>query len=288
MNKNDAVKVIEEFQKKEITGHKIYAYLARKEKNVGNRRILNKISDDELEHYRTWRTYTNKDVEHDALEYWKYVFISNVFGITFAIRFMENGERLDQKAYYKVKSDFPEALDIMKDEERHENELISLINEEKLEYMGSVVLGLNDALVELTGALAGMSLALQNMRIVALAGLITGIAAALSMAASEYLSQKADGNNNALKASTYTGIAYIITVALLVLPFFIFNILLHAVSTMLATALLIIAVFTYFVSVVKAQSFRKKFVEMATISLGVALISFIIGIAMKMFLSVEV
>ena len=40
-------------------------------------------------------------------------------------------------------------------EEEHERELIALIDEERLRDMGSVVLGLNDALVEFTGMLAG-------------------------------------------------------------------------------------------------------------------------------------
>ena len=51
----------------------------------------------------------------------------------------------------------------------------------RLEYMGSVVLGLNDALVEFTGALAGFTLALSDSRLTALTGSITGIAAALSI-----------------------------------------------------------------------------------------------------------
>ena len=68
-----------------------------------------------------------------------------------------------------------------------------MIREKQLDYVGSIVLGLNDALVELTGALAGLTLALQNTRLIAIAGLITAIAASFSMAASEYLSNKSDG-----------------------------------------------------------------------------------------------
>ena len=85
--------------------------------------------------------------------------------------------------------------------------------------MGAMVLGLNDALVELTGTIAGLSFALQDTRVVALSGIITGVSATLSMAASNYLAERADGNENALKSSLYTGIAYLITVALLVLPY---------------------------------------------------------------------
>ena len=103
--------------------------------------------------------------------------------------------------------------------------------------MGSMVLGMNDALVELTGTLAGLSLAMQNTRIIALSGLITGISATLSMASSEFLSAKSEGNENALKSCIYTGIAYLITVTLLILPYLIFppQAWIWALATMLVT-----------------------------------------------------
>ena len=46
-----------------------------------------------------------------------------------------------------------------------------MLDEERLRYIGSVVLGLNDALIELTGALAGLTLALQNTQLNLLLGL---------------------------------------------------------------------------------------------------------------------
>jgi uncharacterized membrane protein YdjX (TVP38/TMEM64 family) len=85
--------------------------------------------------------------------------------------------------------------------------------------VGSIVLGLNDALVELTGTLAGLTFALQRGSIVAISGIITGIAAAFSMAASDYLASKAEGDPRAKKSAIYTGAAYLVTVVLLVLPY---------------------------------------------------------------------
>jgi len=97
---------------------------------------------------------------------------------------------------------------------------IDMIDEERLRYVGSMVLGLNDALVELTGALAGLTLALQNTRLVAMTGLITGVAGSLSMAASEYLSTKSEGGvKEPFRASVYTGFAYVLTVIFLILPY---------------------------------------------------------------------
>jgi len=141
-----------------------------------------------------------------------------------------------------------------------------------------MVLGLNDALVELTGALAGLTFTLQNSRLIGAAGLITGIAASLSMSASEYLSQKSEkGSKNPIKAMFYTGIAYVLTVLLLVIPYFVFANYYIALGVTLLNGILVILVFTFFISVVKELSFREMFLEILFISLGVAAVSFMIG-----------
>jgi VIT1/CCC1 family predicted Fe2+/Mn2+ transporter len=49
----------------------------------------------------------------------------------------------------------------MHDENQHESALLQLLDEEQLRYTGSMVLDLNDAQVELTGALAGLTLSLK-------------------------------------------------------------------------------------------------------------------------------
>lgn len=152
-------------------------------------------------------------------------------------------------------------------------------------YAGSIVLGLNDALVEITGVLAGMTFAFRNTETVLLAGCITGVAASLSMAASEYLEAKQDAqdgaNKHPLKSSIYTGIAYLCATFLLVLPFGLVQNPYLALSGTLAVALIIIATFTYYVSRLRKQHFMKNFLEMATISMGVAIVSFLIGLLLQ-------
>jgi len=201
---------------------------------------------------------------------------------------MENGEEKAQKEYEKIKKEVPEVEKIIKDENLHERKLIDLLNEEKLEYIGSIVLGLNDALVELTGALAGLTLVFQNSQLIAVAGLITGIAASLSMAASEYLSKKADEIRNPFKSAVYTGIAYIITVLILIFPYFVLQNVYFSLILMMVNAIIIIFIFTFYVSVAKDLNFRKRFLEMAGISLGVSLITFLIGFAVRYFLNIEI
>lgn len=197
---------------------------------------------------------------------------------------MESGEVNAHGSYSKY-PDIPDLQRLALDEEEHEKKLIGLINEERLEYMGSVVLGLNDALVEFTGALAGFTLALSDSKLIALTGSITGIAAALSMASSEYLSTKSEGDKKKrpVKAAIYTGIAYLMTVAALVAPFILISHVIAALGVMLTMALLIIALFNYYYSVARGESFRKRFSEMAILSFSVAGISFLIGYALKTF-----
>jgi VIT1/CCC1 family predicted Fe2+/Mn2+ transporter len=143
--------------------------------------------------------------------------------------------------------------------------------------------------VELTGALAGLTFAFQDARLIGLAGLITGIAASFSMAASEFLSQKSEGNTaNALKSSIYTGIAYIITVILLILPYLLLRNHFLSLGLTLLTAVLIIFIFNFYISVAKDYNFKKRFFEMFFLSLGVALLSFVIGYLLNHFLKIEV
>jgi VIT1/CCC1 family predicted Fe2+/Mn2+ transporter len=277
------------FQQTEITEHHIYRRLAKRVKPLGNARILEQIAEDELRHYNSWKKYTNQDVQPRWLFVWFYYLVSVLFGFTFGIKLMERGEETAQKNYAEISSAIPEAATFQHEEDVHEEKLIDMLDEERLRYAGSIVLGLNDALVELTGALAGLTLALQDVKLIALSGLITGIAASLSMAASEYLSTRSEETTKQpVRAAIYTGIAYVITVALLVLPYLLFeNYILDLIIT-LTVAVIIIAVFNYYISVAKGESFRARFAEMALLSLSVAAFSFVIGYFIRQWLGVEV
>jgi VIT1/CCC1 family predicted Fe2+/Mn2+ transporter len=277
------------YQRNELTEHNIYKMLAQVTDNPENKRILEKIADDELQHYRLWKIYTQQDIKPNKLIVWKYYVISRIFGLTFGIKLMEKGEASAQKKYSQLQGIVHEIEMVLRDENEHENALIQLLDEERLRYVGSIVLGLNDALVELTGALAGFTLALQETKLIAVIGLITGIAAALSMGASEYLSTKSEETfKGPLKAAIYTGCAYVVAVFFLILPYLFLKNAFVCLSFALATAIVIIAFFNYYVSVVKDVPFRKRFLEMSGLSFGVAAVSFFIGFLLRSFLNVEV
>ena len=281
--------ILENFQRIEITEYHIYKRLAKSIKDPENRLILEKIAEDELRHAEDWKKYTQREIKPNRWDIFKYTLIGRLFGFTFGIKLMERGEEKAQANYVQMRGKIPEIDNWIHEEEIHEQKLLAMLDEERLRYAGSVVLGLNDALVELTGALAGLTLALQNVKLIALSGLITGIAASLSMAASEYLATRSEETDkNPVRAAIYTGIAYIITVTLLVLPYLLIqNYIIDLIIT-LTIAVIIIAVFNYYISVAKDEPFKARFLEMAGLSLGVATFSFIIGYFIRQWLGVEI
>jgi len=280
-------RLILDSQRNEITEHVVYGKLANSSKNPQNKEILKQIASDELDHYNFWKEFTDENVKPDRLKVLAYSLIARIFGLTFGIKLMEKGEEHAQVTYEKISSSVPSAKRIVEDEDEHEKQLIDLIDEERLRYVGSIVLGLNDALVELTGALAGFTFALHNTRVIAMVGLITGIAASLSMAASEYLSTKSEeGEVNPLKASVYTGFAYVITVLFLIFPYLLLSNLYPCLGITVLNAVLIIFIFTFYISIAKDISFKDRFLEMTLISLGIAALTFCIGYVIRIFLNV--
>jgi VIT1/CCC1 family predicted Fe2+/Mn2+ transporter len=276
-------------QQKEITEHAIYTGLARITAEPHNRQVLEQTAAVEYQHYEYWKRLTGKEIAPDHLRVTLFLLLCRILGITFGIKLMERGERRAQQVYRDLSAKIPDLERMLQDEKEHEQQLIGLIDEERLRYTGSVVLGLNDALVELTGALAGFTFALPNPRIIAVAGLITGIAASFSMAAAEYLSTKSqtDGRDP-FRAAMYTGVVYLITVLALIAPFLVLANLYLSLAVTIITALLVMLFFSYYISVARDLPFRKRFLEMAGISLGVAALSFLMGILVRTYLGVSI
>lgn len=277
-------------QRSEITEHEVYKGLARREADAHNRDVLLRIAEDERRHYEFWAKHTGARPSPRAVTIWTYLWLARLLGLTFAVKLMEKSEEGAQHSYGRFAEVIPEAAAVVREEHDHENELTAMIDEERLRYIGSTVLGLNDALVELTGALAGFTLALQNSRLIAVIGLITGVAAALSMAASEYLSTRTDEEQQAspIRAALYTGVAYIVTVMVLIAPYLLLSSPLLSLALTVAGALTIILSFSYYVSVARDLPFWRRFGEMAGLSLGVAAVSFGVGYLLRAVVGVDV
>ncbi|HII16454.1 TPA: rubrerythrin family protein [Candidatus Woesearchaeota archaeon] len=286
------MKLLQSFQKNEITEHIIYTILAKKLQGTPNAKILRQIANDEERHYRFWRQYTKRDIKPKMFRVFWYTIIASLLGLSFGLKLMEQGEVIAAKALRAFKGKLPGINEMIGDEQKHEVDLLKLMPEEKLEYAGSVVLGLNDALVELTGALAGLTFALQNARIIGFIGAITGFAASFSMAASHYLSTKEEAEQNTakspLKGALYTGIAYILTVTLLVAPYFVLQNVFSALAMMMGIAITVIACYTFYITTAKSQRFTPRFLEMALISLGVAAATFLVGVFIRSVFGIDI
>ena len=264
----------------ELTEAVVYTSLAQRQPAGRNRELLERIAVDERNHARQLATLLNEEGAPNTLRATRDILVARVFGLTFGLKIMENRESRAGDSYRSLSGIIPELERIADDEDAHETALLAMLDDERLNYMGAIVLGLNDALVELTGALAGYTFALNGSRLIAMTGLITGLAAAMSMAASAFLQARADGNasdRHPGKTACYTGIAYVCTVSILILPYLLLSNVKLSLAIMLASALVIIALFNFYLSVAKDAPFRRSFLEMAGLSTGVAAISFGIG-----------
>ena len=284
-----ALAIIKRMQQNELTESVIYEKIATFAKGDENKETLLRLAREERAHYEIWKKYTCVDMVPEKKKINKYTLIARVLGFTFAVKLMEKGESHAQEEYETLAREVAESAVIRQQEEEHEQALLAMLDEERLQYVGSMVLGLNDALVELTGSLAGFAFALQNNRLIALSGLIVGISATFSMASSEFLAARSEGRSDALKSCSYTGVAYLLTVIALIAPYLLLpaGMYIPALICMLAVVILIIAGFTYYTSVAQDEPFKSRFLEMAVISITVAVVSFIVGILAKQFLGVD-
>ena len=279
-------------QKNELTEYHIYLKLIKRMNNPHNRQVLETIAREEKEHYEFWKSLTQENLSPDRLRVFWYTMLSSVFGFSFGLKLMERGENEIVRDYKPLMSQFPKVASIMLEEQRHEQELLNILDEERTKYAGSMVLGLNDALLELTGALTGFTFAIRDGKLIAITGLIMGIAASLSMAASGYLASKEEKDQNEdkkpIKSATYTGIAYIVTVIFLVLPYFIFQNVYVALGCMLFMSIFIIGSYTFYITTAKNLTFWRRFIEMVIIALTVSVISFGVGSVIRVITGIEI
>jgi len=276
------IKMAHRAMRAEITEHYLYARLAKSATDQSNHDALTHIAQAALHHYELWHDATGHTFQPNENEIWLYYWMAKLFGLIFVVKLRD---LLSGRMYA--------ALDGVVPQETYAYEvarykvLRNAIDDERLHYMGAIVMGLNDAIVEITGAIAGFTLALLNTNLIALAGLITGFSGALSMASSEYLEKQSESDRlNPLKAAAYTGGAYLLTAIILVAPYLVLGYYLFALIVMLALAFVIIVLFSFYSTFLFDQKFRHRLPQMLMMSFGVALASFLIGSVLRVVLHV--
>lgn len=288
-NKENLKKALKQ-QQNEINDYTIYKLLSLLEKDGNNKKIFEQIAKDEKNHYDFWVKVTNRQIKAQNLLVLWYIFLIRIFGTSFALRSLEKRETGAKEFYEKLFELYPEAKKIYEDETEHELALIDILHDKKLIYAGAIVLGMNDALVELTGTLSGMAFAFNKSMIVGLTGLIIGISGSLSMAASAYLEANENPNKEIKPVvyALYTGFSYFLTTTVLAMPFFILNSITKSLILMFICAFIAILLYNFYISVAKDLKFTKRVFQMLTITSGVSIISFLFGYFIKYYFGVEI
>ncbi len=275
-------------QQNEITEYWIYKKIALVVKNPKDRAIITRMAEQELSHYGLWKEVTKQDVRPNYWRIWFYYGVTRLLGLSFGLKLMEKGEKLIGELYQDMVKDYPQLTAMITEEQEHEQRILAMIDHQALANVSAVILGLNDAIVELTGVLAGLTLALANTKLIAMVGLITGIAASLSMGISSYFSAQEDAvkKNKAFTIGITTGISYLLTVICLISPYAVVRNPFLALASSLGIAIIIIIGFNFYTSVSRHEPFRKKAGQMLTLSLGATAFNFGIGFLIKKYFGV--
>ncbi|MDE6250422.1 MAG: VIT1/CCC1 transporter family protein [Alphaproteobacteria bacterium] len=159
---------------------------------------------------------------------------------------------------------------------------------QKYKYTSALVLGMHDALVEISGTIAGLTFAFTDRKVIIMTGAIAAVAASLSMAAANFQAQRSENNPNAFRAALYTGIMYVTTSVILILPFAVIPNRFWALGMMAIMAVLIIFGFNCSIGILTRRPFVPRFLEMLGIYIGVSIASFAIGTAAKYFMGITI
>jgi VIT1/CCC1 family predicted Fe2+/Mn2+ transporter len=271
----------------ELTEHIVYHRLARMERNHGNREALERLSAQEKTHYEFWKSLLpeaeSKHIRPRGYTVAGISFLRVVFGVTFITKFLETHETGAVKKYQDIASSIPEShrerfAQIIEDEKSHERELIAQLKEKRVSYIGFIVLGLADAIVEITGVHAGFLGVTGSTLIAGVAGIIVGFSAAISMGSAGFLQAKQDPDKSAILSGFLTWASYFCSVILLALPYFLIRVMIPAFIVSTSVGIVLVAAFTFYGAVVFDRKFWREFFETVGLMLGTALATFILGI----------
>ena len=245
--------------------------------------VLRHLSETEHKHYEFWKKYAPGEEPRlsKAKLYWV-LFLRRVLGLTFASRYLDRHESSVVKEYRELagmipEGDKPQFEEMVADEQEHEKEFAQKIESSAIQYISFVVLGLADALVEITGIHAG-SLGIYNKtEIAGLAGVIAGAAASLAMASAAFAQAKQGFQGSARLSAIYTGISYFITAIILAAPYFVTPSMIYALMASLILAVVILALTTYYSTVISGKPFFRDFLVILLIMFGVTIALYFFG-----------
>ena len=124
-----SLSIIKKMQQNELTESVIYAEIAKFAKGEENKKTLLRLSKEEKSHYDIWKSYTGIEMKPQKGKVFKYKLLARLFGFTFAVKLMENGEEAAQSEYELLASEVEESILIRQQEEEHEAALLDMLDE---------------------------------------------------------------------------------------------------------------------------------------------------------------
>ncbi len=278
----------------EYTDGSVYLALSRRERNQAFKKALEDLAHAERTHYEFWKTYApNVTVKVNRIKVYFILLLRLTLGLTFTMKFLESHEEEVHKRYRQIAESIPpvdkarfEAM--LQDEEHQENYLMGEIHEGRVKYMSFIVLGLADAVVEISGIHAG-SLGIYNRtELAGIAGIVAGMAASIAMASAAYAQAKQGFEGSAKWSAIYTGVSYMFTAVFLALPYFLTASMVAALGTSLVVGVFLVAMMTYYDSIISARAFKRQFAEIAGIILAASLALYIAGTLIRQLLGIVI
>jgi VIT1/CCC1 family predicted Fe2+/Mn2+ transporter len=222
------------------------------------------------------------------------LFLRWLLGITFVVKQLEREETRTIRAYqdalaFVPAADVPALEKMIRDEQEHEEALVADIEERRVQYLSFIVLGLADALVEIAGIHAG-SLGIYNTtRLAGLAGVIAGAAASVAMASAAYAQAKQGSfRGSAVVSAAFTGVSYFVAALILAAPYFVTSVMIVALVFSLLGGFVLLALSTYYNSVVTGSRFGKDFLEIAAVMVGATVLLYILGTLIRAYLGLSI
>ena len=207
---DDPVELMKKFYIDESLDTALYSYLSKLEGDPSLKENFKKLSEMEAKHAKFWRDLIEKSggkaptVKPSRLRLALIKIIKKLLGTGMVASLLEMGENNAIKKNFDFYKNYK-----LTDEERTELSriIVDEIEHERLFYetkkrfnVGNVrdfVLGMNDGLVEILGAVTGLSAVyVYAPRIVGVSGLIVGIAGALSMGIGAFISVRSQRQIN--------------------------------------------------------------------------------------------
>jgi VIT1/CCC1 family predicted Fe2+/Mn2+ transporter len=290
----DVGKIVREICRDEYFSHYLYKSLAKKLFiSSSMRSALEKAAEDEYRHYLFWKGVAGEcSSTLLKLKALFYTALFYLFGLTVLLKYLESKEKVATEVYRELTKKRPDIEDVIEriaiDEERHERAFLLGLDEGRVRYIGSITLGISDALVELTGIYTGSLGAFESTLSAGLAGFLAGIAASISMGIASYAQAKNEGRARPGLAALYTFLAYIAVALLLALPYFIISSLLAAFIVMLILAVTVVAYMAFYVAVLQNRSYLREFIEATLLIFGVSILLYTIGSVLGNVLGVKV